>query len=141
MDRLAVAEFAERAMDVPFQEKGRSYDGWDCWGLVYVFYKEVAGVELPLYTGDYKSTRRRVELQNLITTEKNDAWKLVDPHDVGDVAVVRMMGRYCHTGVMLADNYMLHVQELVGAVCERIDRPPWRDASYDKVEGIYRYVP
>lgn len=133
-------EFVNRALDVPFEEKGRSYDGWDCWGLIYVAYRDIYNIDLPLYTGEYQSTRRREELQNLISMEKTTTWELHDPHEPGDVAVVKMMGRACHTGLMLSDWNMLHVQDKVAAIIEPINCPPWRDKAYDKVEGIYRHA-
>ena len=133
-------EFVDRALDVPFEERGRSYDGWDCWGLIYVAYRDLYEVELPTYTGEYHSTRRREELQGLIAQRKTGRWELSDPHRSGDVALVRMMGRDCHVGLMLSGWNMLHVQAGVSVVIEPIDRPPWRDRAYDKIEGIYRHV-
>ncbi len=137
---MTLDEFVNRALDVPFKERGRSYDGWDCWGLIYVAYRDVYGIILPTYTGEYHSTRRREELQGLIMRRKMGGWVLDDPHRPGDVVLVRMMGRDCHVGLMLSGWDMLHVQAGVLAAVEPIDRPPWRDRTYDKVEGIYRYA-
>lgn len=133
-------EFTDRALDVPFEERGRSYDGWDCWGLIYVAYRDLYEIVLPTYTGEYHSTRRREELQALIATKKTGGWELSDPHEPGDVALVRMMGRNCHVGLMLSGWNMLHVEDGISAAVEPIDRPPWRSEAYDKVEGVYRYV-
>lgn len=137
---MHLAEFTDRALDVPFLERGRSYEGWDCWGLVYVAYQDLFGIELPLGTGEYQSTRRREELQSLIAARKDELWELHDPHEPGDVALVRMMGRACHVGLMLDGWNMLHVQDGVAAIVEPIDCPPWRCAEYNKVEGVYRHV-
>lgn len=137
---MDLVEFTDRALDVPFIEKGRDYEGWDCWGLIYVAYRDLYNIELPVYTGEYNSTRRREELQGLITRRKAGTWELRDPYEPGDVALVKMLGRNCHVGLMLPDMYMLHVQDHVQAVVEKIDRPPWRDKEYNKVEGIYRHV-
>ncbi len=137
---MTLDEFVNRALDVPFEVKGRSYDGWDCWGLIYVAYRDIYEIELPTYIGEYQSTRRREDLQNLITQRKMRGWELNDPHQTGNVALVRMMGRNCHVGLMLSGWNMLHVQDNVLAAIEPIDRPPWQDKAYNKVEGIYRYV-
>ncbi len=137
---MRLPEFTDRALDVPFLEKGRSYDGWDCWGLVCVAYRDLYDIDLPELTGEYNSTRRREELQGLIAARKHEVWEVHDPHGPGDVAIVRMMGRACHVGIMLEGWNMLHVQDGVAAIVEPIDRPPWRCADYDKVEGIYRHV-
>ncbi len=103
-------------------------------------YQDLFGIPLPEYTGDYHSTRRRDELQNLIALKKSETWELSDPYEPGDVALVRMMGRNCHIGLMLENWNMLHVQDRVAAVIEPIDRPPWKSAEYNKVEGIYRHA-
>jgi len=137
---MDLAEFTDRALDAPFFQKGRSFEGWDCWGLIYVAYRELYDIELPLYTGEYTSTRRREELQVLISTQMVDDWVLHDPHEPGDVALVRMLGRNCHIGLMLPNWFMLHVQDGVSAIIEQIDRAPWRTDQYDKVEGIYRHA-
>lgn len=133
-------EFIDRALDVPFKEKGRSYDGWDCWGLIYVAYRDIYNIDLPEGTGEYHSTRRREELQNIIARKKTEIWELHDPHEPGDVALVQMMGRNCHIGLMLKAWNMLHVQYKVGPIIEPINCSPWRCAAYDKIEGIYRHV-
>ncbi len=136
---MDLATFTDRALSVPFLEKGRDYEGWDCWGLIYVAYRDLYNIELPIYTGEYNSTRRREELQRLIAMHKAGDWELRTPHEPGDVVLLQMLGRNCHIGLMLPDMYMLHVQEGAASV-ERIDRPPWRDKEYNKVEGIYRHV-
>lgn len=137
---MEFSEFVDRALDVPFVEKGRSFGGWDCWGLIYVAYRELYGIELPRYTGDYGSTRRREELQVLIKTKMVGTWVPRDPHEIGDVALVQMLGRNCHMGLMLQKMLMLHVQDGVNATVEQIDRAPWRAEQYNKIEGIYRHV-
>ncbi len=133
-------EFVNRALDVPFEERGRSYSGWDCYGLIYIAYRDVYGINLPVCSDGYHSTREREKLQDLIVQGKIEDWELNDPHQPGDVALVRIMGRDCHVGLMLSEWDMLHVMDRVSAAIEPIDRPPWRDKAYDKVEGIYRYV-
>lgn len=137
---MNIEMFTDLALDTPFLEKGRSYVGWDCWGLIYVAYKEIFNVDLPLYTDGYKSTRRREELQSLISKSVLGNWEKVEEYIPGDVAVVRMLGRDCHVGLMLKDRHILHVQERVGVVIENLDQPPWKDKNYDKLEGIYHYV-
>lgn len=138
---MKLSEFVDRALDVPFVEKGRSFEGWDCWGLICVAYCELYGVELLSHTGEYSSTRRREELQTLITTRRElDGWVLHDPYEPGDVVLMKIMGRNCHTGLMLPNMWMLHVLDDVAAVVEQIDRAPWWTDQYNKIEGIYRHV-
>ena len=48
---MTAEQFVERAVCVPFLDKGRGYDGFDCWGLVVCYYRDVLGIELPSYDG------------------------------------------------------------------------------------------
>ncbi len=136
---MNLVEFTDRALDVPFVDKGRSFEGWDCWGLIYVAYREVFDINLLDGSDEYSSTRRRRELQSALARCKGDDWVLANPYEPGDVALVDFLGKSCHVGLMLPDMYMLHVQDDVVAI-EQIDRHPWHTDQYDKVEGIYRHV-
>ena len=49
-------QFTERAVLTPFLDKGRSYLGFDCWGLVVCGYRDVLGVSLPSYD-EYDTVR------------------------------------------------------------------------------------
>ena len=136
---ITVQEFADRAIVVPFEEFGRSYDGWDCWGIPVVGYRDVLGVGLPDQTDKYSSTRRRRELRDLIDTDKVD-WVRVDRPQAMDCALLLMYGLPCHIGLMLNETDMLHVEEKCMTMVEDVNRPPWRSSVYDKVEGFYRHV-
>jgi len=71
---ISIEEFIDRAMDVPFLEHGRDYNGWDCWGLVVCGQRDVYGVKLPDLSNQYSSTRRLQELSILIDKNKPGQW-------------------------------------------------------------------
>ncbi len=50
---MNINEFVLKAMAVPFKEKGRDYEGVDCYGIAYLGFKEVFNIQLPTYTDDY----------------------------------------------------------------------------------------
>ena len=133
-------EFADRAILVPFEEKGRSWGGWDCWGIPYLGFREVLGIQLPEMTGKYSSTRRLKELRILIDRNKGTEWVSVDEPRAMDCVILLMMGESCHIGLMLDEVHVLHVEANCMTIVERIDQPPWRGTGYDKVEGFYRHA-
>lgn len=137
---MLLEQFTRKALRVPFVEGGRTYDGWDCWGLVRCAQQDVFGIELPSYADEYGSTNRRDELRTVVDAHKADHWQRFDTAQKGDIAIVEMMGRPCHVGLMLDGKHMIHCEQKRGTCVERIDRAPWRGDGYDKVEGFYRYV-
>lgn len=44
-------EFVERCRRAPYKPHGRDYDGLDCYGFVYLYYRDVLGVRLPDLVG------------------------------------------------------------------------------------------
>lgn len=137
---MTLETFADEAIIVPFEEGGRSWDGWDCWGVLYVAYKECLGVELPTYSGEYTSTRRREELAKLIEHRRTD-WVEVDSPKPFDAVLLDMMGRPCHVGLMLDDNLFIHSSEKSMTAVEDLRKAPWSGTGFvSKIEGYYRHV-
>lgn len=138
---FTLSEFANDALLTPFKEHGRDYDGWDCWGLLYLCHRDVFGIKIPSFADAYGSTSRRDELRKLISgnSQWND-WEQVETPEAGDAVYLAMHGRFCHVGVMLDSRHVLHTEERCGTVVERIDRAPWKGDGYNKIEGFYRHV-
>ncbi len=135
---MMLDEFACRAIAVPFINKGRSWAGWDCWGAVVLFYREVLGINLPSYTADYSDAGGSVEsrevLRQLITRHL-PKWTSVARVEPGDVVLLNIGGRPIHVGLALGDGRMLHAERKVGTLVERLSSPIWAR----RVEGFYRY--
>jgi cell wall-associated NlpC family hydrolase len=122
-------------IQVPFLEKGRSKEGWDCWGLAFVIYKDVLGIHLPLYIEDYVSTGQKDLLGNLITEEKRK-WQQVDQPQKFDLMIIRLRGRPMHIGLYLGGGKFIQALEKSGTVIERVDSIAWKN----RILGYYRYV-
>ena len=69
---VTIDEFIVKAIKVPFVDKGREYSGWDCWGSVCCFYRDVKGVILPQYL-DYDSSTEYRQLQELISKNSKNS--------------------------------------------------------------------
>ena len=44
-------DFINKSLDVPWVNRGMSFDGMDCYGLVILYYRLVLGIELPMPSG------------------------------------------------------------------------------------------
>ena len=40
----------EKYINLPYKHKGRDFSGIDCWGLVYLVYKEEKNILIPNFT-------------------------------------------------------------------------------------------
>ena len=121
---------------VPFKEKGRSKNGWDCWGVAYVMYKEFLNINLPLYLDDYVSTSEKDVLGILIEGQLEAMWQEVEKPAPFDIVNIRLQGRPMHIGVYIGENRFIHALEKNGTVIERIDSIIWEN----RIVGYYRYV-
>ena len=130
---MKIEEFAKKAISVPFKPHGRSWDAWDCWGLGYMYYKEVKGILLPTYNKDYKSVKDRELLQQLFSEGIAQSWEAVEKAEPLDGIMYFSSGRTCHVGWAIDSKMMLHTEHGTGTTFERID------SLIRRVEGIYRY--
>jgi|19_taG_2_1085344.scaffolds.fasta_scaffold06300_2 cell wall-associated NlpC family hydrolase len=128
---MNIDEFSVKAIGVPFKPHGRKWEGWDCWGLICVAYKELFNIELPSYTDDYESTKDREKIAELYLKGRELSWYEVDRPDVGDIVFLFFYGRMCHVGLAVNEEKILHVEHGINTCLERIKN--------FRIEGIYRY--
>jgi cell wall-associated NlpC family hydrolase len=124
---------------VPFQERGRSHAGIDCWGLVYLIHREQLGSFVPAYDGAYECSDDREEIAALIRKERELSWAPVPADRVqeGDVVVLRILGEPWHCGVMLDKTMFVHIERNALVVRESIESMRWAK----RIEGFYRWNP
>ena len=127
--KLAWPEFAERAIDVPFVDRGRDWSGWDCWGLCVVAYRELFGMELP--DVDYASAFDSRGNGEILAREREQFRATATPR-IGDIALM-LRGRYpIHAGLVGIGGKILHCEEKIGTVHEPIQRL--------RIEGFYQHA-
>lgn len=133
---MGVPGWVDPYVGIPFKEMGRDRDGVDCWGLVYLVMGERYGIVVPSYHERYQNTADRAELETLIHGEMGP-WREVPAgtEREGDVALLRIMGRDSHVGLVADRGYMLHAELAPQTVCERYDTSAWRR----RIVGFYRW--
>ena len=121
---ISLRDFVAVAIRVPFVEKGRTYEGWDCWGLIRCAYKDVYNVNLPSYVGEYENTSEQRLLANIIAKQKaGDAWRQIGIKP-GCIAVIYNMGQPTHMGLVISNYDIIHTQENIGTVIQSAKELP-----------------
>lgn len=129
MKELDVSRYA----DIPFAEKGRGMTGCDCWGIPYLIYRDMLGIELPAYTEQYQNTEDRKELARLTCNEKS-AWCEVETPIPYDIVLMKIIGHPCHVGVVIGGGRFIHCMRDSGTTVEKLNSILWRD----RIVGFYR---
>lgn len=134
---MNINDFILKVMAVPFKDKGRDYEGLDCWGLCRLGFHEVYGVELPSYLDDYtdagKTQESRLELSELIALKKRK-WEQVTQYHPMDVALFTLGGMPVHVGLMIDKKNFLHCEKKIGTVIESLNSLMWER----RLSGVYR---
>lgn len=128
---MNINEFCRKAVGTPFVPRGRDWEGWDCWGLICIAYKELFDIELPQYNGQYHSVKERDLISKLYKDGATADWQEVEEVQMGDVVLIYMCGRACHVGMAIDKERMFHVEHGINTCVQSI-----KDF---RVEGVYRY--
>lgn len=135
---MPVPIWAGRYIGLPFRDLGRDRAGLDCWGLVRLVTSEQFNVSLLSFIGEYGKTADIAGIAALIEREAQ-LWLPVQPgqEKLGDVIVLRLRGSPVHTGLVLGDQLMLHIEQGIDSAIEKYASPRWKDRIY----GFYRHEP
>ena len=113
-------------IDIPFLDRGRTRDGLDCWGLVWLVYSEKLGIELPNLSGRYESASDRDKANELVAEERvGSVWSFVEVPIVGDVALLNILGNDSHIGIAINSRQMLHIMQGANCCIQDLTRPSW----------------
>lgn len=135
---MELHSFIERAIGVPFVVGGREWSGWDCWGLVYVAYRDVFGIEISRLDHEYDETASYEELQRVVTRERVE-WNDVSRPDIGDISLFRVSKFETHVALVVGWGQMIHTIKSVGTICDRTNSIAWakRHVGYLRHERRY----
>ncbi len=119
----------ERLLGIPYEHNGRSYQGVDCWGLIYLFFKEI-GFRLPRDDGQYipgdwykKEPDRYIDGLRTLGEEVGHYNNLITL----DIPYFRLYKNVItHSGVMLDKEKMLHVLINKEVRIDNINRRFWK---------------
>ena len=129
---MTIDEFIIKALSVPFKAKGRSYQAWDCYGLVYRAYKDVFNIDLPSFKDQsYKSAY--LELKQIINNEKQNFEEVNNPM-LGDIALYSCKSNHPHVALVINKREALHCEGKSGTYIDQINNVIWKN----RLDGFFR---
>lgn len=140
---MRIPSWANSYRGVPHVSKGRTPDGWDCWGVLWWCYPRHFGIQLPSYSERYASADAAPEIAAIIAGEIGNWRELRAPLQggervrLGDGILMRKGRNPCHVGLALDRRRMLHADSSIdiGTDIEDFDGLLWKD----RVVGVYRH--
>jgi cell wall-associated NlpC family hydrolase len=117
----------ERYRNISYKDHGRDFDGVDCWGLLYLFYKHELGILLPSWSAEYDDAD---DAPAAVMMEKQHCvqeWQRVDKPFPGAGGLFEVAGNL-HVGICLDSRgrQMLHVTKGTQVTVECIHSIIWR---------------
>ena len=117
---------------IPYKDKGKDFEGLDCFGMVQLYYKLEKNVILPEYL--YSSSMNDNSVALAISVNKK-TWESVSIPDKDDIIVFNIKGLPLHTGIYLGDGDFLHSFGGTDTCIESLDSLRWNK----RIEGFYRW--
>lgn len=134
-----VDEAKDRLIGIPYLHNGRSYEGVDCLGLIYLFFKEL-GVDFPIDDGRYiPADWYKTEPDRYINGLKQFGEEVGDYEnlkifDLPYFALYRNI--VTHSGVMINDKNFLHVLNNKTVTIASFEKRFWR-AKYVGARRVF----
>lgn len=120
---------------MPYVAHGRGYDGADCWGIVFLYYRDVLETPVPSYSEEMAGRGMAcAAFAPLISAEVERSWREVPDPVPGSVALLRNGRHPTHVGIVLERRRLLHSEGPGASVIERLDAPTLKR----RLVGFYR---
>lgn len=128
--------WAAAFVGIPFLDKGRDFDGCDCWGLVRLVHAKHGGNHLPSYAGLYTDAAERKEIAAIVAREAvSPLWEPVTEPRQLDILMFRRGRLDAHAAIFLQPGLMLHMVEEDCAKIEPFNSGFWST----RLTGTYRW--
>uniref|UniRef100_A0A6H1ZJZ9 Putative tail protein n=1 Tax=viral metagenome TaxID=1070528 RepID=A0A6H1ZJZ9_9ZZZZ len=123
-----------------YKNLGRDFNGVDCFGLLYLIFREERNIVLPDYTELKYNKEWYKHQENHIINNINDSWiRVSKPYKTYDAIIFYNFGRVSsfianHIGMYIGDNKFIHIMENTTSRVNNLD-------SYwvSKLYGTIRY--
>lgn len=122
-------------ISIPFEERGRSHNGVDCWGLIFLVYRDILKIELPTYLEGYENLEDRKEISNIMSNDKHILWEEVETPKLYDVCLFNMVRVPMHVGLCLDKISFMHSFKGNEVCIEKFNNIKWNK----RIVGFYRH--
>lgn len=133
-----MTHWSRNYVGLPHLRAGRSLQGVDCYGLLWLVYRDVLCVELAKYEQETLDAVERQEIAELIAVGRaSSPWSSVatGAEREFDMAVFRRGGIESHIGIVVSHGHMLHVVEAGESHVESFASGRWKA----KLVGLHRH--
>ncbi len=129
--------WSDKYIGIPYLDRGRGFDGCDCWGLARLVYARELGIALPSYTEAYSSAEEAAEVAALLDRRHDkQIWQPVENPRPFDLILYRHGRLSTHVAIVIDDRWMLHIQSDDAAKIEDRTDPRWAS----RFVGVYRHI-
>ena len=133
----------DKYIGIPYKHLGKDFSGVDCFGLIYLIFKEELGIELPDFTKlgyskGLEDSKDKDVLINVIDKFDGIIFEKVDkPYRIFDVPIFYGIGCMkdiaSHIGVFIDTNHFIHIKENTTSIVNKLD------SHYkSKIHGVLR---
>jgi cell wall-associated NlpC family hydrolase len=126
----------DRFVGIPYADRGRAFNGADCYGILFLAFREMLRIDLPALHDLYTLPADRKAIAGLIANQI-EPWREVQAGSerTFDGVLMREDGQPRHIGVVTEPGKVCHVERGASSVIER-----YRSGHLQhRVIGFYRY--
>lgn len=124
----------DRFTKIFYHKNQRDFNFCDCYGICYLYNKEVLKKEIPIYLNEKIYSDEDIDATY---KEKSREWVRIKKgkESEGDVVSLKIKNYPIHVGVVVDKGIMLHIMENEHAKFESYESFKWKN----KVDSFWRY--
>lgn len=108
-------------LGIPYKDNGRSAEGADCYGLVWLIYRNELGIDLPSHSEKYVTAADIKATDALIANEKEEWDEIPEAEACAfDCVLMTMAGVERHIAMVTRPGSILHVSSGRSSHIEKI---------------------
>jgi len=113
-----------KLIGIPFKLNRKDFDGCDCRGIVYLYYKYVKEQDFPFSDGKKVLFRDKNKDKERMFEALNKWGRQIDFKDlqIGDVVMINIQSNIGALGVCINNTQLLHMDKIVGSCLTKIYR-------------------
>jgi len=132
---MILDEFTRKLLTIPYNHRGRSYDGCDCYGLILIFYRDFLGMELLDIYQDYDEDWAFKGNKNYFIENYHKQFEKVDKSQLYNIILFQnRKGVANHGGVVLQNGKFIHCSK------DGVNISRYNDENFKRrFNGFYGY--
>ena len=130
----------DRLIGIPYEDRGRSLEGADCWGLARLACEMLTGKDLPDYLSTYVTAEAPEQVGKAFAEQQKDEARYAPvkrgEERAGDIVLINIAGWPAHCGVVVRPGFMIHTLQGHDSALERYRITKWER----RIHGFWRPI-